>query len=90
MDHANTGGLSDRQNALTEMQAKLADQDMAPLSTAVLGGQKCTALSLLIRDAYGGIATMGFVGMLQNRFSPLADFGWIGVMPPTRRSVARD
>lgn len=63
-----------------EMQVRLAHQGMAPISAAVLCGQICRAQSLFIRDPVGEIAALGFIGMLQNRFSPIGNCAWVGVI----------
>jgi len=65
---------------LPRMQAFLAEHGITPLSTDLMGGRLCPALSIVIKDAAGTIAAAGFTGMLQNRFSLLADCAWMGLI----------
>jgi len=67
-------------DTVTELQVRFVEYGMAPISAAVLCGDNCRAQSLLIRDASGGIAALGFIGMLQNRFSEMANCAWTGTI----------
>lgn len=65
---------------LAQMQEFLAGYGITPLSTALMGGELCPALSNVITDGTGRIVAAGFSGMLQNRFSQLADCAWMGLI----------
>lgn len=63
-----------------QLQAFYATHGITPLSGAVLIGENCKACSILICDNTRAIAAAGFVGMLQNAFSPLHDCAWAGLI----------
>ena len=67
-------------DTLIQMQKFLAEHGIIPLSTALMGGELCPALSNVIQDKSGRIVAAGFSGMLQNRFSQLADCAWMGLI----------
>lgn len=67
-------------NALTESQAFLSQQGISPLSTAVLGGKICQARTVIIRQEMGAIVAVGFIGMMQNQYSPMHDCAWLGLI----------
>ncbi len=66
--------------AVSEAQAFLAERGITPLSGAVMAGENCRAGTALIRKDGGALAAAGFVGMLQNEFSPLHDCAWAGLI----------
>ncbi len=65
---------------LPDVQAFLADHGISPLSADLMGGVLCPAMTLVIADQAGAIVAAGFTGMLQNRFSALADCAWMGLI----------
>jgi RimJ/RimL family protein N-acetyltransferase len=76
-------GLTDaiaEDDELTAMQAFLFKYGMIPFSTDVLGGRLRPARSHIIKNTSGEIMAAGFTGLLQNRFSRLANFAWMGLI----------
>ena len=66
--------------AAIDLQRFFVENQIAPLSASVLTGRICQARSIVIRAPDGMIAAAGFVGMMQNRFSPLHDCAWAGLI----------
>ncbi|MEO3414485.1 GNAT family N-acetyltransferase [Roseovarius sp. CAU 1744] len=83
LTHEMPAGLGCRiadQTSVRALQSFFVDNAISPLSAAVLTGANCNTRSVLIADERDKIAAAGFVGMLQNRFSPLHDCAWLGLI----------
>lgn len=69
-----------KREKLKATQFFLSENGIVPLSMALMGGQVVPALTNIIETDDNKIVAAGFVGMLQNQFSKLADCAWMGLI----------